>query len=381
LRVCFVSERGRGTDGWGRYTVEVVRALREQGITPVLVTADSETDRELAGIELHPILPPLFQRRGQTLRTLWRTPRLGSILKKCDAVHCFVELYAPLVALSCPRSVPFLQTAHGTWAIAPLASPWQRLFFRPAFQRADTIVFQTEFVRDRMAEHMPLPRHLVATGGVRAELFRRPTAMNGLAGTLTGRVVLSVGAVKDRKGHEVTLEAVALARKVLPDLQLVLIGETNGPYSCARSLQERAAALGMTNAFHMLGHVGFEELVGWYQRAQAFVLLPIDRNNALEGLGLVYLESAAAGVPGIGVKESGASEAIVEGETGLLVEQGNPEAAAKAICYLLTNEALRARMGEAARIRAHQFSWFNLARRLKETYVALIAEKQQESAK
>jgi phosphatidylinositol alpha-1,6-mannosyltransferase len=344
-----------------------------------LVTSDPETDRELAGIELHPILPRLFGRRGQTLRTLSRTRRLRRILEQCDVVHCLVEPYAPLVALSAPGSVPFLQTAHGTWAVGPLADPWQRLFFRPAFCRADTIVFQTKFVRDRMAERMRLPRHLIATGGVRPELFTR--AVNRPAWTATGRVVLSVGAVKERKGHEVTLEAVALARKVLPDLHFVLIGATDGPGSCARQLQQKAAALGMKNAFHMLGLVPFEELVGWYQQADVFALLPIDRNKGLEGLGLVYLESAAAGLPAIGVRESGASEAIVEGETGFLVDQGDSQAAAKAMLLLLTDEAVRARMGEAARIRAQQLSWVNLARRLKETYVALISEKQQESAK
>ncbi len=381
MRVCFVSERGRGNDGWGRYTVEVVRALREQGVTPVLVTADSQTDRELAGIEIHPVLPPLFRGRGQTLRTLWRAPRLRSILKQCDMVHCFVELYAPLVALSCPRSVPFVQTAHGTWATTPLVNSWQRWFFRPAFRRADTVIFQTQFVRDRMAAQMRLPRHLVATGGVRAELFQAPAASHGPARTLAGRVVLSVGAVKERKGHELTLEAVALARKVLPDLHFVLVGAIDGSHNCAQDLQQRALALGMEEAFHMTGRVAFDELVAWYQRADLFALLPIDRNDALEGLGLVYLESAAAGVPAIGVKESGASEAIVDGETGLLVDQGNPQAAGEAILHLLTNDALRARMGEAARIRAQQFSWVDLARRLKETYVALISEKQQEPAK
>jgi glycosyltransferase involved in cell wall biosynthesis len=379
LRVCFVSERAQGNDGWGRYTVEVVRALREQGVAPVLVTADHRTDPELAGIEVHPFLPRLFGKRGQTLRTLSSARRLRRLLKQCDAVHCFVELYAPLVALSCPRSVPFVQTAHGTWAITPLADPWQRLVFRPAFQRADTIVFQTKFIRDRMAERMRLPRHLMAPGGVRAELFETPAGISGLARTLVGRVVLSVGTVKERKGHEVTLEAVALARKALPDLHLVLIGATAASSKCARNLQQRAFAWGMTGAFHMLGHVPLDELVSWYQRADLFALLPVDRNNELEGLGLVYLESAAAGVPAIGVKQSGASEAIVEGETGLLVEQGNPQAASEAMVRLLTDDALRARMSDRARIRAHQLSWVNLACRLKDTYLALLSEKHQKS--
>jgi glycosyltransferase involved in cell wall biosynthesis len=133
----------------------------------------------------------------------------------------------------------------------------------------------------------------------------------------------------------------------------------------------------MTDAFHLLGRVPFEELRQWYQRADLFALLPIDRDNCHEGLGLVYLESAAAGVPAIGVTRSGASEAIVHGETGLLVEQNDPQAAAGAIVLLLTDPALRARMGEAARLRAQELSWGNLARRLAETYLALLSENRR----
>jgi phosphatidylinositol alpha-1,6-mannosyltransferase len=285
-----------------------------------------------------------------------------------------------MVALSSLKSVPFVLTAHGTWAIAPLANPWQRLYFRPAFRRADTLIFQTRFVRDRMAKLMQLPRYLVAPGGVRAELFAQRVPVNRPAWRSTSRVVLSVGAVKERKGHEVTLEAVALARKLIPDLHFVLIGAIDGPTSCAQNLRQKALALGMSDAFHMLGRVPFPELVSWYQRADVFVLLPLERDHGLEGLGLVYLESAAAGVPAIGVENSGASEAIAAGETGLLVAQGNPQAAAEAIVHLLTDDSLRTRMGEAGRVRAHQLSWRNLASRLKDTYVDLISERLEKSA-
>ena len=377
VRVCFIAERGRGFDGWGRYTVEVVRALRGRGVTPLLVTADAVIDPELEGIEVYPLLPPLFGPRAQTLRTLLRTRSLRRILERCDVAHCVVEPYAPLVALSCPRSLPFVQTAHGAWAVAPLVDPWQRLFFRPAFQRADTIVFQTAFTRDRMAGRMRLPHHIVATGGIRPEAFRGTRPPDGPPWAAKARVVLSVGAVKERKGHDVTLEAVALARKAAPDLHFVLVGAADESGSYARNLRQKADALGMTDSFHMLGRVSFDELVSWYQRADLFVLLPRDRINSFEGLGLVYLESAAAGVPAIGVRKSGASEAIVDGETGLLVEQGDSEAAAGAILRLLTDEALRARMGEAGRRRAHQLSWSNLAHRLEDTYLSLLSKSRR----
>jgi glycosyltransferase involved in cell wall biosynthesis len=343
----------------------------------VLVIADPAVDPELTGIEVYPLLPPLFGPRGQTLRTLVRARGLRQVLERCDIAHCLVEPYAPVVALSRPRSIPFVLTAHGAWAVVPLADPWQRLFFRPAFRRVDTIVFQTAFTRDRMAERMRLPHHMVATGGVRPELFTGARPLDGPSWAAKARVVLSVGAVKERKGHDVTLEAVALAREAAPDLHFVLIGATDVTGSYAQDLRRKADGLGMTDNFHMLGRIPFDELVSWYQRADVFVLLPRDLENSFEGLGLVYLEAAAAGLPAVGLRKSGASEAIIDGETGVLIEQGNSNAAAEAILRLLGDEPLRARMGEAGRRRAHQLSWSNLAHRLEDTYLVLLSNDRQ----
>ena len=102
LRVGYVAVRAQGTDGWGRYTVELVRAVRARGIEPVLVTAQREADPGLDGVERHAILPAPLSHRFDTLRSLLASPRLKPILATCDLVHCLVEPYLPLVARSCP---------------------------------------------------------------------------------------------------------------------------------------------------------------------------------------------------------------------------------------------------------------------------------------
>jgi len=116
---------------------------------------------------------------------------------------------------------------------------------------------------------------------VRPEAFQGARAADGPPWAAGSRIVLSVGAVKERKGHDVTLEAVALARKEAPDLHFVLIGATEESASYAQDLRQRADGLGMTNSLHMLGRVPFEQLARWYQRADVFVLLPRDRENSL----------------------------------------------------------------------------------------------------
>ena len=70
-----------------------------------------------------------------------------------------------------------------------------------------------------------------------------------------------------------------------------------------------------------------------------------------EGFGLVYLQAMRAGVPCLGSRDDAAADVIVDGETGLLVPQQDPEAIAGALARLLTDDAMRRRLGEASRRR------------------------------
>ncbi len=376
MRVCFVSSHALGFDGWGRYTTEVVKGAHALGIEPVLVTSTPTVDSALVGVECHPILPPLFGRRLGTLRSLSHAPHLRQIISTCDVVHCTVELYAPLVALARPRHVPYVQNAHGTWAVRPLLHPAQRMLFRPAFRRADRLLVLSRFTRDWMARLIALPRHEVLSGGVHPADFERVVAVSLPAWMEREPVALTVGAVKARKGHHVALEAVSLARRQFPALHFVAIGSVADSSGYADQLHGRAAELGMMGYFHLLGQAPFDELVAWYQRSRVFMLLAANQGSTFEGLGLVYLEAQAAGTPAIGTRGCGAEDAVVDGKTGFLVPQNDPQAAAEALVRLLRDDDLHARMGRAAREHARRLSWENLTRRVVEIYGELLAAGQ-----
>jgi glycosyltransferase involved in cell wall biosynthesis len=335
-------------------------------VTPVLVTAESAVDPTLGTVERHAILDPPFARRLSTPRSLLRARKLRRIAATCDLVHCTVEPYAPLVALSRPPGIPYVQTAHGTWAIEPLESAWRRPLFGPAFRRADRLVFQSRFTRDWMARLITLPPHVVLTGGVHATRAGAVPLVDLPGWAADGPIVLSVGTVKERKGHRIALEAVGLARVACPDLRYVVVGAV-APAEAA-ALRARAAALGVGDRLHIAGRVSANELAAWYRRADVLLLLPVNRRSSFEGLGLVDLEAAAEGTPSIGTDGCGAAEAIRDGETGLLVPQGDPGAAADALVRLLSDHALRARMGDAARCRARDLSWDALVDQLLVLY-------------
>jgi phosphatidylinositol alpha-1,6-mannosyltransferase len=373
-RVCYVASHARPTDGWGRHTVEVVRGVRARGVDPVLITSGEGVDPALAGIEHHPVLPPLFERRLETPRGLLSAPRLRRILRDCDIVHCTVELYAPLVALARPRGVPYVQTAHGTWAVRPLLSRRQRPLFAPAFRRADRLLPVSRFTRDWMARLIDLPPTEVLSGGVHVADFARPVDVSLPGWVDDSPLVLSVGGVKARKGFHVALEAVIRASERVPGIHYAVIGGAESSPGYVEGLRALAESYNMADRFHLLGRREADELTAWYQRADVFALLSINQGASFEGLGLVFLEAGAAGTPSVGTLECGAEEAIENGVSGLLVPQGDAEAAAEALVRLLSDDALRAQMGRAALQRAERMSWDAYCDRLVAIYGELTGE-------
>jgi glycosyltransferase involved in cell wall biosynthesis len=122
-------------------------------------------------------------------------------------------------------------------------------------------------------------------------------------------------------------------------------------------LRQQAADLGVGDRVHFPGVVDDTALKGHYQRSHLYVMPSRSDRHKVEGFGLVYLEAGAFGRPQIGCLDTGAEEPIVDGETGFLVPQNDPEALADAIARLHGDRLLLERMGAAARARACAMSW------------------------
>jgi phosphatidylinositol alpha-1,6-mannosyltransferase len=131
-------------------------------------------------------------------------------------------------------------------------------------------------------------------------------------------------------------------------------------------LAARVRALGAP--VRMLGPVSDDDLPRLYGAADVFVMACRDRWFGLEqeGFGIVFLEAAACGVAQVAGRSGGADEAVVHGETGLVVDDpSDPGHVAGALRRLLTDDGLRRRMGKAARRRVERgFAWDVLAHRL-----------------
>jgi len=208
----------------------------------------------------------------------------------------------------------------------------------------------------------------VIGGGVSPERYRaKPDRIEQLRerlGLRGRRVILIVARLVRRKGHRHLLQALTGVREQVPEAACLIVGD--GPLG--EELRALAAELGLAGDVVFAGAMPEEELAACYGLCEVFAMpsVPV-RGELAEGLGLAFLEAAAAGRPSVGTRFGGIPDAVEDGETGLLVEPGDAEALAEALARLLTDPEEARRMGEAARERVEaQFTWARVAERFLE---------------
>jgi phosphatidylinositol alpha-1,6-mannosyltransferase len=140
-----------------------------------------------------------------------------------------------------------------------------------------------------------------------------------------------------------------------------------GPYE--NDLHALALSRGVADSVRFTGAVPWEELPAHYGAGDVFAMPCRTRRGGLdvEGLGIVYLEASATGLPVVAGDSGGAPDAVLNGETGWVVPGGSPTAAAERVIELLQDPDLRRRMGERGRAWVEEkWRWDLLAERLKE---------------
>lgn len=200
----------------------------------------------------------------------------------------------------------------------------------------------------------------VAPNGVDPIAFRPGdgAAFRAQHGLGPGPLVVTVCRLVPRKGIDTTLEAVARLRAEHAGLHYAIGG--SGP-DRAR-LEAKVAALGLGGCVTFLGRVPDAAMADCMTAADVFCMPARSEPPDVEGFGLVFLEAGACETAVVGARAGGVPDAIVHGETGLLVEPSDPVALAEALSTLLGDPAARARMGKAARARIEaQCTWDHVA--------------------
>lgn len=293
--------------------------------------------------------------------------RIDALARDIGAHVIFLDPWLPLGHLG-PRltAAPYVVVVHGAEVTVPGRLPLTHRLGGRVLRAAAGVVAAGHYPA-REAERAagrPL-RGVIVPPGVDVERFH-PLDAAARAATRRGfgldpdrPLVLGVSRLVPRKGFDVLIDAVA----GLPGVQLAIAGAGRDRHR----LEARVARRGLVSRVRFLGRVPDDDAFPrLYACADVFAAPCRDRWGGLEaeGFGIVFLEAAAAGVPSVAGRSGGSHEAVVDGETGFVIESRADDVRA-ALGAMLADDGLRARMGVAARERAvDEFSYDGLVARL-----------------
>ncbi len=190
------------------------------------------------------------------------------------------------------------------------------------------------------------------------------------------KVIFSVSRLVKRKGHQNVLRALSIVIKKIPNVVYLIAGRGEEEPLLIRIVND----LGLNRHVLFAGHVPQKILPALYCACDLFVMPSFERDNGrdYEGFGIVYTEANACGKPVIGGRSGGTADAVVDGETGLLVDPHDVDAIASAIIQLLTNDELARQLGENGLRRVEQeLSWEKVGERIS-SFLEGVVDKVKE---
>jgi len=386
LRVAFVLK------GYPRlseaFIAQEIAALERRGLGILIVSLRRPTDTPVhaihAGIRAavsylpeYLLLEPL-----RVLRAWWRTRKLETYSKTFalwlrdlardptpNRIRRFGQ--ALVLAAELPRDVErlhahFLHTPASVtrYAALLLGLPWsgsahaKDIWTTPEWEKREKLascewlVTCTKVNRDHLAALAPPGRVELVYHGIDLARFPRNPSSRGMKDGTDARdpvIILCVARLVEKKGTDVLLEALA---RVPKDLNWKFVHVGGGPLQAA--LERRARALGIAQRIEWRGPLTQDRLLEEYRKADLFALASrIARDGDRDGLPNVLVEAHSQGLACIATRISAIPELVREGVTGVLVDENDPAALARALEALIADPARRRALGAAGQARVH----------------------------
>ncbi|MFI2028601.1 glycosyltransferase family 4 protein [Streptomyces buecherae] len=334
----------------------------------------AESARACAAFDAEQPFTVVRDRTTMLLPTPRVTRRATELLRAHDCSSVWFGAAAPLglmaPALRAAGARRLVATTHGHeagWAQLPAA----RQLLRRIGDGTDTLTYLGEYTRSRIAGALSGPaaaRMVQLPPGVDEKAFHPGSGgdeIRARLGLADRPVVVCVSRLVPRKGQDTLILALPRILSRVPDTVLLIVG--GGPYR--GDLERLARQTGVSDSVRFTGPVPGAELPAHYGAGDVFAMPCRTRRGGLdvEGLGIVYLEASATGLPVVAGDSGGAPDAVLDGETGWVVRGGSVEESADRIIALLGDPELRQRMGERGRAWVEQrWRWDLLAERLTE---------------
>ena len=353
--LCVTNDFGPRAGGIETFVIGLIERFPKNSILVYTSSQGDTTDydakwRDDYGVEL------IRDKSSMLLPTPRVARSVNALVRQRGITQAWFGAAAPLGLLasglrkSGVKKIIALTHGHEVW--------WAKLpLFSYAMRRignsVDHLTYLGEFTRSQIAHSLSKSAHAAMVKlapGIDVEHFK-PTDASDLRSSLglsEKKVIVSVGRLVPRKGQDVLLQALPEIAKVIPDVHVVMVG--SGKFE--KRLRSILKGNGCSNRVTFTGRIQYADLPRYISCGDVFVMPSRSRMAGLEveGLGIVYLEASACGVPVVAGDSGGAPDAVKESLTGFVVDGRSKEQVAAATIEILKNPELAQSMGRAGRL-------------------------------
>ncbi len=364
MRVLIITPTVETNSGWGRYSFNIIEEYRKRGISFSICSLDTSQKAEEFLIQ---ILPFSF------LNFFRNIIRIRKVASDHDVAHAFdgwpYAVYGFFAVWGTHKRL--YVNAVGTYSL-PGRSFIKRVLMRCAYNRCSKILCISRYTKERIDEFygdgsksIVVPLGVTELPSILEEEKTRLNTKFQIDGCFP--VLITVGAIKKRKGQLDTMRAVTLLKNEYPQILYLLVGDDRDVNYVDQILSLARINDMEKNVKVVSGAIGDKELSFLYQKSDLAVLNSLNYSGHFEGFGLMFLEAGQFGVPGVGSSECGIEDAIMDDLTGYLTKQGDSEDISEKIKMASENKVV---LGQKAKEFSKQFSWGQTAERYLSFYKA-----------
>jgi len=327
MKILYITNNLSGLDGWSRYGLDIAKTLKEA--ETLWLVADKNPQR----FKQENILSKPLGYLSNFFLIFSTARKINLTIKNFspDVIHFLVEPYLATLPLLNIKKVKVVSTVHGTYSFLPLVVGgglkrglwlwWANLIYK----RIDTIVAVSNFTKKYLIECFDKYDFKEATKNIKVisnGVDFQNFSVGGVKKDASAvKQILFVGAVKRRKGLKEAVQALKFYQDNFSgNFVFNIVGAYNIKDPYYLQLKELINFLQLDSKVIFKNKVADSVLRDFYAQADLFLMTPIKEGANFEGFGLVYLEANACGLPCVGSKNSGAEEAILDGQTGYLAD-------------------------------------------------------------
>lgn len=367
------------TGGSGRWFWEIYRRLPKDeyaiiaGDHPKAAAFDQSHDLQLHRLPLNFSDWGTFSWNGyQQYRNATKQIKSHVSTRELNCIHTGRILPEGWIARSLSRRkrIPYLCYVHGEELSYASQSRQFAYMMRKVVKDSQLLIANSSNTKQLLIEHWGIPEKKVVllhpgVDTVRFQPADKDLEFRKTMNWVDKKVVLTVGRLQKRKGHDVAIRAIKKISEHHPNILYAIAGDGDE----RKPLENLVKELDIEEHVQFLDEVDDEKLIQCYQQCALFLLANRDIDGDIEGFGMVLVEAQSCGKPVIAGNSGGTRDTMNIPSTGLLVNCEAPDELGQAISRLLADEDLMNTMGiEARKWVVEKFDWKKLAQQAQEVF-------------